>query len=110
MANPPASGLKLGALGEPPASATWLLTRIETPALRPYFGATLAAPVLLLDPASDAQKRSATPAGNDAVLNLPRHWHPNTFPPERHIGYALTWFGFALTALIIFYLLHRESS
>ena len=105
LANPPASGLKLGELGEPPASSTWLLSRIEIPALNRYFGVPLAAPVLLLDPVRSTQSPST-----ESVLTLPRSWHPNTFPPERHMGYAVTWFGFALTALIIFFLLHRESS
>lgn len=106
LANPPASGLKLGALGAPPAAPTWLVGRIEMPALSAYFDAPLIAPVLLLDP--DLGTESAVAA--DSVLKLPRYWHPNTFPPERHTGYALTWFGFALTAVIIFLLLHRESS
>ncbi len=31
-----------------------------------------------------------------------REWKPvTTFPPERHYGYALTWFGLALTLLIL---------
>jgi len=25
---------------------------------------------------------------------------PNTLPPERHLGYAVQWFGLALTVLI----------
>ena len=107
LANPPASGLKLGELGQPPATATWLLSRIEIPALNPYFSVSLVAPVLLLDPDVNAPS-IRQPA--DSVLQLQRGWHPNTFPPERHVGYAVTWFGFALTALIIFYLLHREPS
>ena len=31
-----------------------------------------------------------------------RDWRPATFPPERHLGYAVTWFGLALV-LLIFY-------
>lgn len=106
LANPPASGLKLGEMGEAPQSATWLVNRIEIPALSQFFDAPLIAPVLLLDPNLSTDSLSSS----DSVLKLPRHWQPNTFPPERHTGYAVTWFGFALTALIIFYLLHRESS
>lgn len=31
-----------------------------------------------------------------------RHWKPSTFPPERHLGYAITWFALAATVLIIY--------
>jgi surfeit locus 1 family protein len=28
-----------------------------------------------------------------------RAWRPSTFPPERHLGYAVTWFALAATVL-----------
>jgi surfeit locus 1 family protein len=31
-----------------------------------------------------------------------REWRPKTFPPERHLGYAVTWFALATTVLILF--------
>ena len=31
-----------------------------------------------------------------------REWRPKTFPPERHLGYAVTWFALAATVVIIF--------
>jgi surfeit locus 1 family protein len=31
-----------------------------------------------------------------------REWRPNTFPPERHLGYAVTWFALAATVLLLF--------
>ena len=35
-----------------------------------------------------------------------REWTPQILPPERHQGYALQWFTFALAALVIFLVLH----
>lgn len=49
---------------------------------------TLAPRVLKLDPAS--------PLGYARDLDI----LPNTLPPERHLGYAVQWFGLALTVLI----------
>lgn len=31
-----------------------------------------------------------------------RVWRPSTFPPERHLGYAITWFALALTVVITY--------
>ncbi len=31
-----------------------------------------------------------------------REWRPSTFPPERHLGYAVTWFTLAATLLAIY--------
>lgn len=28
-------------------------------------------------------------------------WRPNTMPPSRHLGYAVQWWGLALTALVV---------
>jgi cytochrome oxidase assembly protein ShyY1 len=44
--------------------------------------------VLKLDP--------ALPLGYARDLDI----LPNTMPPERHLGYAVQWFGLALTVLI----------
>ncbi len=113
LAAPPASGIKLAEIGAAPDTSSWLVTRIEPPTFSTYFGTPLPTPVLLLD-AATALENSAPEgalAGVNAtidVLQLPRAWRPNTFPPERHRGYAATWFGFALTAVIIFLLLHRD--
>ena len=35
-----------------------------------------------------------------------REWTPEVMPPERHRGYALQWFSFAIAALVIFFVLH----
>ena len=31
-----------------------------------------------------------------------REWQPATFPPQRHLGYAVTWFALAATLLVIY--------
>ncbi len=114
LSAPPSSGIKIAEIGEPPKTPSWLVTRIEPQALSPYFGVPLAKGVLLLDA---AESQTGAPEGRSDmqsapidVLKLPRSWHPNTFPPERHRGYAATWYGFALTSVIIFLLLHRKRS
>lgn len=34
-----------------------------------------------------------------------REWRPVTFPPERHLGYAVTWFALAATAVVFFFVM-----
>jgi cytochrome oxidase assembly protein ShyY1 len=37
-----------------------------------------------------------------------REWTPAVMPPARHRAYAFQWFTFALAAVVIFFLLHRN--
>ena len=37
-----------------------------------------------------------------------RAWTPNLMPPQRHRGYAVQWFAFAIAAFAIFIVLHRR--
>ncbi len=118
LSAPPSSGIKLAELGAAPNTATWLVTRIQPETFSGYFGVSLPKAVLLLDPVAPTQVPQNTAPADSApanasqpntavnVLTLPRVWRPNTFGPERHRGYAATWYGFALTAVIIFLLLH----
>src|SRR5262245_39294340 len=39
-----------------------------------------------------------------------REWQPATFPPARHLGYAVTWFALAAALLIIYVLTHLKRS
>lgn len=85
---PPSSGLALG----PPVTegAVFLMTRIDMPAIAALAGAPGLAPrVLRADP--------ALPLGQARDLDV----LPNTLPPEKHLGYAVQWFGLALAALVI---------
>ncbi|WP_369039522.1 SURF1 family protein [Stenotrophomonas maltophilia] len=91
LAPPPAAGLALG----PAFSATgqtdrWLASRLPADGLARALGlAVLPDRVLRLDP--------ALPFGDERDLDL----LPNTLPPQRHLGYAVQWFGLALTVLIV---------
>lgn len=42
----------------------------------------------------------------EAGSGFMREWMPQIIPPERHLGYAVQWFGFLLTTLVIFIVLH----
>ena len=65
-----------------------LVIGLEQPAIAARLGlSTLAPRVLKLDPAS--------PLGYTRDLDI----LPNTLPPERHLGYAVQWFGRWLAGL-----------
>lgn len=88
LAPPPSAGLAMGpALG---AGDAWLMTRFDADAIA--AAADLQAPprrVLRLDP--------ALPLGYARDLDV----LPNTLSPDKHLGYAVQWFGLALAALVI---------
>lgn len=90
LAPPPSSGLRLGPAMQKQGSS-WLMTRVETGSIaRALAGGTRLAPrVLRLDP--------ALPVGFARDLDI----LPNTLTPERHRGYAVQWFGLAITVLVI---------
>lgn len=94
LAPPPSSGIRLSMDTLSALDSNRLLaTRIETDALALKFALPLLPQVLQLD--------AKSPYG------YVRNWKPATFGPEKHRGYALTWFGLALTVLIVFLILHR---
>ncbi|WP_369942559.1 SURF1 family protein [Xanthomonas medicagonis] len=86
----PSHGLALGpALVAAPAPQRWLAMRIEPKAIGEALGRRdILSQVLRLDP--------ALPLGFPRDLDM----LPNTLPPERHLGYAVQWFGLALAVLI----------
>lgn len=89
---PPEAGIRLEAAAE----AGWP-RRVSFPRLD-ALAATLGRPVyprlLLLDAAAP-----------DGYL---RAWQPGGLTPERHLGYAVQWFGLALTLLIGFVIVQLE--
>ncbi|MGH8037835.1 MAG: SURF1 family protein [Stenotrophomonas sp.] len=93
LAPPPATGLALGpAFTATAQPGVWLANRMppdEAAAALSLPPGTLHSPVLRLDP--------ALPGGYARDLEL----LPNTLPPSRHLGYAVQWFGLALTVLIV---------
>ncbi len=100
LAPPPPSGIPLGTGFEHKGDA-WLATRIEPAVLAPVLlqwapnsQPPLAPRVLRLDP--------TLPFGYERDLDV----LPGNMPPERHRAYAVTWFGFALVAVVIFVTLH----
>ena len=96
-APPPGSGLHLG--GDAlPRQKTWPKTSIyiDLGEIAHDLGRPLDPRVLLLLPVS----------GNAFV----REWKPQVFPPQRHYGYAFTWFTFAFVAVVMFVLLHWRTA
>lgn len=92
-AAPPGSGLRLGG-NRLPLQGDWPKTTIyiDPGEISEDVGRRIDSRVLLLDPESDS--------------GFARDWTPQILPPERHRGYALQWFAFALAALVIFIVLH----
>jgi len=39
-----------------------------------------------------------------------RDWHPGGLSPERHVSYAVQWWGFAALALVLYGVLHRPQT
>ena len=89
LLSPPPSGGLGNPVAMPQANGSLLTITLDLPTLRRALHApTLAPRVLKLDP--------ALPIGYARDL----HILPNTLPPARHLGYAVQWFGLALTVLI----------
>ena len=88
LAPPPSAGLANGVAVRQP-DGNLLSVALSIPALRQALRLpTLAPRVLKLDP--------ALPLGYVRDLDI----LPNTMPPQRHLGYAVQWFGLALTVLV----------
>ena len=89
----PGGGLRLGgnALSR---QATWpkLTLFLDAKAIAVDLGTPVLPRMLLLDP--------------DPASGFVRSWKPQVFPPERHIGYAFTWFCFAAVAIAILVVTH----
>lgn len=93
---PPGRGLDLG----PPVAQSggqWLATAIDPSILRETLKQPRLAPRVLRPPP-------------EAGFGFERDFDilPNTLPPERHVGYAVQWFGLAATVLIVALILERR--
>jgi len=96
----PGAGLRLG--GNPlPRQAKWPKTSIyiDLAEISADLGRALDPRVLL--------QVSADAAGGAAFV---REWKPEVFPPERHYGYAFTWFTFAAVVAVTFAILRRRGN
>jgi surfeit locus 1 family protein len=89
LADLPVAGIASGRQA-PTATGSWpRVTSFPTHAqLQQALGMKLLAPVLLLDA--------------DSGPGYLRDWRPPGIPPERHYGYAVQWWAFALLALGLF--------
>lgn len=88
LAPPPSPGLALGPALVPGDAV--LMTRLDTAAIAGEVGlATLPPRVLRLDPALEL--------GYLRDLDV----LPNTLTPDKHLGYAVQWFGLAVAVLVI---------
>jgi cytochrome oxidase assembly protein ShyY1 len=94
LAPPPAAGLKLGDEAE---QQVWprLLTHVDLGAAEQALGTPLVDSVLL-------------PAGEET--GFVREFRPQTLSPDKHRGYAVQWFAFAVAAIVLFLVLHREGA
>jgi cytochrome oxidase assembly protein ShyY1 len=89
LLSPPPSGGLARAIVTPQPDGSLLTITLDLPLLRQSLQLpTLAPRVLKLDPQS--------PIGYARDLDI----LPNTLPPQRHLGYAVQWFGLALTVLV----------
>ena len=86
---PPPPGLAAAAI-QPQADGSLLLMALDLEAVAAALGVERIAPrVLRLDP--------DMPGGYARDLEI----LPNTLPPEKHLGYAVQWYGMALAVLVI---------
>ncbi|KAF1712160.1 hypothetical protein CSC70_01100 [Pseudoxanthomonas kalamensis DSM 18571] len=85
---PPSAGIA-SAVADAQPGGQWLATSLTAPGLPAALGVPALPPrVLRLDP--------TLPLGYARDLDV----LPNTLPPQRHLGYAVQWFGLALTVLV----------
>ncbi|MEQ1514069.1 MAG: SURF1 family protein [Lysobacteraceae bacterium] len=102
LLTPPGQGIDVGGPVAQP-DGTLLATAIDLPMLRASLKQpTLAPRVFRPEPRSGF--------GFDRDFDI----LPNTLPPERHLGYAVQWFGLAatvlITALLLMWRAHRAAS
>ncbi len=99
LAPPPTPGLAHGDALAEQADKRWLASRMDLPAVAKALDLRVAiAPrVLRLDPQRQPGDDGVMAASGERDLDI----LPNTMPPERHLGYAVQWFGLALTVLVI---------
>lgn len=85
----PRPGVRAGEAGIQPGVWPQVLNYPTSPELQQLYGPALQARIVLLDAA--------------AVDGFERIWQIDLgFSPERHVGYAVQWFGMAVTVFIIF--------
>lgn len=94
-APPPGAGLRLGGNGLAVQKYPKKVVYLDLAEVGADLRRRLDPRVLLLLPEPDA-----------TGARFVREWRPEVFPPERHYGYALTWFTFAAVVVATFAILH----
>lgn len=99
LAPPPAIGIAHGDALAAAGEARWLASRMDLAAIaRALRLPTGIAPrVLRLDPQRQADDAGAMLAPGERDLEI----LSNTLTPERHLGYAVQWFGLAIAVLVV---------
>jgi cytochrome oxidase assembly protein ShyY1 len=95
-APPPGAGLRLGGNALAAQAYPKTLVYLDPAEIAADLGRSIDPRVLLLLPAPD----------DAAARAFVREWRPDVFPPERHYGYAFTWFTFAAVVVATFAILH----
>ena len=99
LAPPPSTGISHGESLAPNGEGRWLAARLDLPevarALKLSTG--LAPRVLRLDPKRQGDDAGVMLAPGERDLAI----LANTLTPERHLGYAVQWFGLAITVLVV---------
>lgn len=99
LAAPPSSGIAHGDALAATGQRRWLATRLDlaavAQALRLPSG--IAPRVLRLDPQRERTDDGAMLVPGERDLDI----LPNTLTPERHLGYAVQWFGLALAVFVV---------
>lgn len=99
LAPAPSAGLAHGAALAAQGEGRWLASRMAMPEIAAalHLPTGVAPRVLRLDPQRVPGDAGVMLAPGERDLDI----LPNTLTPERHLGYAVQWFGLALTVLVV---------
>ena len=99
LAPPPSPGIATGDAMAANGDARWLAARLDLPAIADALKLStgLAPRVLRLDPERKTDDAGVMLAPGERDLDI----LANTLTPDRHLGYAVQWFGLAITVLVV---------
>ncbi|GHC02047.1 SURF1 family protein [Thermomonas carbonis] len=99
LAPPPSPGIATGDAMAANGDARWLAARLDLPAIADALklATGLAPRVLRLDPERKTDDAGVMLAPGERDLDI----LANTLTPDRHLGYAVQWFGLAITVLVV---------
>ena len=99
LAPPPSTGIAHGEPLAPNGDARWLAARLDLPAIEAALKLStgLAPRVLRLDPQRAPADAGVMLAPGERDLDI----LANTLTPDRHLGYAVQWFGLAISVLVV---------